>query len=267
MNHENNFLSRRNLKNVKKIIDENKVAIRLAVFEVRRKSLNTFLGWTWGLINPILQVLIVLFIMTFIAKSQITNLPIWLLANMATWLFMQASILKTSNSYIHRRGLIQNSDIEMKSLVKADVLSELFVVLPFYFLALLLSLTSGKVTNVLLFAPAVILIVFVFAYGVGLIVAPLTVWFRDLPYVLGLILQVVFWMTPIAYARLELNGPLRVLIDFNPLTYILELTQNVFYKQEIRPQIFFVALGISVATLFIGELLAKKSARQAAVYL
>lgn len=251
----------------KNFFDQNQISIRLAVFEVRRKSLNTFLGWTWGLINPILQVLIVMFIMTYIAKSQIPNLPIWLLSSMATWLFMQSSILKTSNSYINRRGLIQNSDVEMKSLVKADVLSELLVVLPFYVLALIFVMAAGKVNSALLVVPVLIAIIFMFAYGVGLIVATLTVWFRDLPYVLGLMLQVTFWITPIAYARLDLNGPLRVLIDYNPVTYILELTQDIFYKQEIRLHILFTALCISVIALVLGKNLASKSARKAAIYL
>jgi ABC-type polysaccharide/polyol phosphate export permease len=251
----------------KKVFDQNGISIRLAVFEIRRKSLNTFLGWTWGLINPILQILIVMFIMTFIAKSQIPNLPIWLLSSMATWLFMQSSIIKTSNSYVYRRGLIQNSDVEMRSLVKADVLSELFVVIPFYLLALLFVLLSGVAKASLMLIPVLIAIVFMFSYGVGLLVASLTVWFRDLPYVLGLSLQVTFWITPIAYARLNLTGPLRILIDYNPLTYILELTQEIFYKQEVRLHILLTACAVSLVALIIGNSFSNKSARKAAIYL
>lgn len=262
-----NFENSRAFNLGKKFLEQNAISIRLAIFEIRRKSLNTFLGWTWGLINPILQVLIVMFIMTYIAKSQMPNLPIWLMSSMATWLFMQSSILKTSNSYVHRRGLIQNSDVEMRSLVKADVLSELFVVIPFYVLALIFVLVNGDAKASLMLIPILIVIVFMFSYGVGLLVAPLTVWFRDLPYVLGLMLQVTFWITPIAYARLDLSGPLRILIDYNPMTYLLELTQEIFYKQEVRVHILLTAFLISLAALVIGNSLSNKSARKAAIYL
>lgn len=240
----------------------------LAVFDLKRRSLNTAFGAAWALVNPLMQIFILYFVMTFLAKSNLENLHVWLLANMSIWLFLQSSAQKGCRSLLDRRGLIQNSNIEMSKFVKADVLAEYLVFLAFFAAATAFSAGAGILTwQMTALLPIFLVVLYSFSYGLGLIFATITVFLRDLPYVVGIIFQVLFWLSPVAYPRLELSGPLRVVVDFNPLTYIIELGQAVVYSGVSRPAPLFIAATVSIAVFVAGNFVFSRLARKSVVTL
>ena len=97
-----------------------------------------------------------------------------------------------------------------------------------------------------------------FLYGSGLILSLLTVWLRDLPYIVGIGMQILFWLSPITYARRDLEGIFRTVVDFNPITYFLEFTNFVFLGYPISAVGVLAPIGIAFATLTVGLFVANK---------
>lgn len=230
--------------------------LELVFLEIRRKSLNTAIGWLWSLVNPLVQISIIFFITTVVFKSERPNLIIWLLTTMSTWVAIQASVIKASNTAISRRALIQNTSISIKKLVLVETLVELAVLAPFYLVGIALLILQGDEKWRIVFVLPALLVIVAFTYFTGLIFACLTPWFRDVPYILGLGLQVVFWISPIVYSRYELTGILRTLMDWNPITYILEATQFVFQGNAWTYTSIAIPVVICLILYFVSNLFA-----------
>jgi len=232
--------------------------LELVILEIRRKSLSTANGWVWSLVNPLFQICIVFFITTVVFKSERPDLAIWLLTTMSTWVAIQSAVIKASNTAITRKSLIQNTQISIRKLVFVETLVELAILIPFFLIGMVLLLAVGEEKWRIIFVIPILLIIVSFSYFSGLIVACLTPWFRDIPYILGLGLQAIFWISPVVYARYETSGTLRILMDWNPMTYILEITQFVFQGNAWTYMSLAVPILICILLYFTSSVVVKK---------
>lgn len=232
--------------------------LELVFLEIRRKSLGTGIGWLWSLVNPLVQICIVFFITTIVFKSERPDLVIWLITTMATWVAVQAAVVKSSSTAITRKSLIQNTKISIKKLVFVETLVELAVLAPFYLIGIALLMAIGEEKWRIIFVVPVLAVIVTFSYFSGLIVACLTPWFRDVPYILGLAMQVLFWISPVVYARYETSGILRTLMDWNPMTYILELTQFIFQGNSWTYVSLALPAFICVILYLVSNIVVKK---------
>lgn len=205
---------------------------QLLFLEIRKRSLNTAIGWIWSLVNPTVQIAIIYFVTTVVFQVNRPNLALWLLTTMSTWVAIQAAILRGANSAVARRSLLLNTNVSLRKLVLIDVLSELCILIPFFFVGLILALSAGVDSWRFVFIVPSVLVIALFSYLMALAFASVTPIFRDIPYLLAIVLQVVFWISPVISARRETEGLLRTLMDWNPFTYVLETTQFVFQNNS-----------------------------------
>lgn len=242
-------------------------ATRLSVFEIQKRSLNTYIGWVWSVINPLAQIALMYFIITHVFKSTIPNILLWLVSGLAIWITIQATISRSCSSLLSRRALLQNNNISPSLLVTADMLSELFILAPLYLIAVLVSFSYGTQSLSLLLIPVILLTLVGFLYGVCLTLATITPWLRDLPYLVGLGMQVAFWLTPIAYARSSMSGPVQVIVQLNPFTYFIELSQAIFLGKPIVAQQILIPVCLAFASIVIGRYVTAKLGKKMVVHL
>jgi lipopolysaccharide transport system permease protein len=239
----------------------------LLLLELRKKNLNTAVGWLWSLVNPLVQIGIIYFITTIVFASNRPNLEIWLLTTMSTWVAVQGALIRASSTMLTRSALLLNSTIRVQKLVLLDVLVELVILVPFYVAGMILAVASGLPIWRLAFVLPLLFLVTCFAYFLGLLFATITPFFRDTPYILGVLLQVAFWLSPVIVSRYEISGVWRVLMDWNPFTYILESTQFVFLNNQWTPISLSVPILITLTISLIAVYVSKNLTKQAAVLL
>lgn len=242
-------------------------ATRLSIFGIQKRSLNTYVGWLWSGINPLAQIALMYFIMTHVFKSTMPNILLWLVSGLAVWITIQATISKSCNSLVSRRALMQNNNISPSLLVTADMLSELFILAPLYLVGVLVSFAFGTQSLSLLLIPVIMLTLVGFLFGVCLTLAILTPWLRDLPYLIGLGLQVAFWLTPIAYARASMTGTVQVIVQLNPFTYFIEWSQAIFLGKPIIAQQILIPICLAFASIAIGKYVAAKLSKKMVIHL
>jgi ABC-2 type transport system permease protein len=99
--------------------------------------------------------------------------------------------------------------------------------------------------------------------GIGLIVAPLVVFFRDLERAVRLILRALFYATPIVYGLDQLDGlgQLRTVAAFNPLSGIMDLYRSAFFPASLDWFAVAISAVVSVAVLAIGVFVFRGSIR------
>ena len=118
-------------------------------------------------------------------------------------------------------------------------------------------------TPYILLYPIIVLIQFVILLGISLIVSSVTVYFRDLQHFLGVILQLLFYATPIVYSVETIPEKFRWILQINPMTYIIEGFRDIFYNQTMPDmKMLGVIFLIGIVICIIGYLIFNKLQRK-----
>jgi ABC-type polysaccharide/polyol phosphate export permease len=88
---------------------------------------------------------------------------------------------------------------------------------------------GGSLSWTVLFLPVAYLLLFIFAFGFGLIMSVATVFFRDLQYINTMAMQALFFLTPILYKQDVLSGKLAFLVHLNPMSTFIDLFRSPLY--------------------------------------
>ena len=115
------------------------------------------------------------------------------------------------------------------------------------------------ISKFILFFPLVLLIQYVLLLGIALIFSAVTVYMRDIQHFIGVVLQLLFYATPIVYSIDTIPEGFRWILKWNPMTYIIEGYRAIFYNQTMPDLKALGILGvISIVILIVGYLLFNK---------
>ena len=105
----------------------------------------------------------------------------------------------------------------------------------------------------------IVAIQFVVSIGVAFIVSSLTVYFRDLLHILGILMQLLFYATPIVYAVDSVPANLQWIVKINPMSYLIDGYRNIFYN-KVAPDFhgLLIALAMGVVLVGVGYFIFKK---------
>ena len=137
---------------------------------------------------------------------------------------------------------------------------------PVYVLAGLV--TGHPLRPAMLFLPVSIAIAALFTLGAGLLLAPLAVFFHDIVELIGVILQIVLFLTPIMYPMAIVPERWHWIIRFNPVRSILEVFRDPIYYGKIPPASHLtVAALLAVALFALGAFAFSRTSRRITHYL
>ncbi|MBW4487067.1 MAG: ABC transporter permease [Trichocoleus desertorum ATA4-8-CV12] len=240
--------------------------------EARYKG--SVLGNLWPLLNQISQLLIYTYVFSIVLKVKLSlqGLPdnnltygLWLFAGLLPWIAFSSGVIQAASSVIAQPNLVKKVVFPLTLLPLVPVLS-LFLESTFGLMALILlvALTSQTIHTTLWLLPLVWLPQLLLTAGLGYIFAGLTVFLRDIPQTLGVILNLWFYVTPIIYPASIIPEQWRAWVFWlNPLTAISEVYRDLILVGEVT---HWGELGVaSVVSLliFLGGLWVYKRIRPA----
>lgn len=204
--------------------------------DLKARYRGSILGFFWSLANPLMLLGVYTLVFTrFFPRPEIDPYPLFLFAGILPWTFFAGSILEATNSIIANAGLVKKVLFPAEALPIVVVLSHLVhftLALPVLLAAALVYALMGKtmLTTLVLWAPVIILLQTIFIIGVAMIVASVSVLFRDLRDLVANLMQLVFFLTPVIYllSRIE-SKPIRSLLYLNPMTPFIVSYQNIFF--------------------------------------
>jgi len=175
--------------------------------------------------NPLLTMGASTIIFGTLFKADIKTFAVYLFAGFIPWNCFNNILIQTSNSLLANEGLMKKiafPKIIFPIAVSISVLIDSF--LSFIALFVLMLLIQPLFSWALVFIPIAFLLIYFFSIGIALILSILTVYFRDLQYVVTIFLQVFFFFTPVVYRSDSLGGGLVArLMSLNPLNIFIEL--------------------------------------------
>jgi lipopolysaccharide transport system permease protein len=255
--------------------------------EVRGKYRRTALGQLWSLANPIAAILIYTFIFSFLFRlpaqvgdpSGLNNYALWLVCGLLPWLFFNRVLTIGVDSLVANAGLIQKVYFPRIVLPLSLANATLFTwLLEMGVLIVALSLLGSFVLPWLPLLAAFMVVFALFSVGVAMLLSIANVYFRDLSYLLTIVLQFWFYLTPILYPvdmvatqSDRLGGlagtsvTLLNLYQLNPVEGFIEIFRNLLYDNAM-PELsrILIALAWAVGAFGAGVWLYSKKERQMA---
>jgi ABC-type polysaccharide/polyol phosphate export permease len=248
---------------VRNLFSGRTLLIELVKRDFAKRFVGSAAGWLWGLIHPLVMVLSWTFVfqvclrMPLPAGEVTDNYSVYLFTGYLPWLLFTETVNRSATT------LIENSNLITKTVFPSEILpvSVFFSSLLSHLLALFLAVivvvvTTGAVSAMAFLLPVYMLLLGVFAIGIGWIVASLQVYLRDTVQVLTVILTLWFWMTPIFIFEQQVPPEFRFLIRYNPLAYVVRAYRERLLSYRM-PEVGELAIlsAYALVAFFIGGMI------------
>jgi len=250
--------------------------------EIKIRYKNSFLGFFWSLVNPLITVLVMTVVFKYLVGNQTPNFSAYILAAYLPFMFIQFAILDSSQSVISALPFVRKVYFPRETLPLASILSNFMhflLALGVFFVYLLVIWLRhpdrSPFTWNILFLPLLLLINLALATGLGLIVSALNVFYEDVKYLVGVGMYLMFFLCPIMYFSENVRytsmiaEPTRDWVYFlyhlNPIAELCTAYRKVLLEPQpvdvggtIFPPLpldwglLGICAGISFGTLFFG---------------
>jgi len=231
-----------------------------------RKSI---LGVLWSLLNPLLTMLVMTFVFSYIFSRQIDYFPVYLISGQLIYGFFRESTTQSMTSVIRNEGIIKKVYVPKYIFPLSRVLSSL-VNLIFSFLAFLLVfiVVRAPFRWTMLLLPIPIIYTFIFSLGVAMLMSSLAVFFRDLRYLYEVFTLLLMYLTPIFYPAEILPPRVLALIGFNPLYHFVDYFRDLALRGVV-PDLWsnMVCIGFALAALCCGTFIFMSQQERHILYL
>lgn len=227
---------------------------------------QTILGPVWFFINPIFTTLVYLVVFGNIANLSTDGAPkiLFYLAGVTLWNYFSSCLTGTASVFTSNAGifgkvyfprLVMPISIVVSNLMRFGVQMSLFLIVFFYYLA------KGEVQPNwwILATPFLILLMAMFALGMGMIFSSMTTKYRDLQMLLGFGVSLYMYATPVIYPASSLKGIFKTIAFYNPLTGIFECFKYAWLGVgDFSAGMLLVSTAIITVILMVGTVIFNK---------
>ncbi len=226
---------------------------------LRIRYRTSFLGFLWTLVHPLLLLTVMSVVFSKILRFEMDHYAVFLFSGLIPWQFFAASVSTTGSSLLTNQGLIRKIRVNLMlfplSAVMVAAVNMLFAMIAMFILFMFL---GARFSAHLVLLPVGLAFLFVFTVGIGLIAMTVTTFLRDFEHIVSVLLQALFFCTPIIYP-VSAVPTLAPLLHANPLYWFLSFFQHaLYYHTWPTAQQWIVPSVISLGTLFIGYALYKR---------
>ncbi|MEN6356938.1 MAG: ABC transporter permease [Armatimonadota bacterium] len=178
---------------------------QLVIRDLKVRYKNSVLGFFWSLLNPLVQVATITIVVKYIMRLDIPNYSAYLLVGYLPWVFFQMALLDSSQVILMHRDLLRKvyfpRELLPLSVVIANLIHFMLALVVFfaYLLFYQIFLHGAPVAHSAAWLPVLVLLETLLLVGLTFVVSCLNVFFEDTKYLLTVLLNVLFYLTPVMY--------------------------------------------------------------------
>jgi lipopolysaccharide transport system permease protein len=228
----------------------------LTVVDLKNRYQNTALGFLWSLLSPFLLALVLYFVFRYLF-GQGPEFPRYLLVGLMTWRFFATGTMSSLYSIVGKPSLVTKIFVPRKILVFSSLCANLISsLLEFIVTVPILFVLSGSLPITLLLFPLIFLVYFCFVYGASLLLSALYVYFRDLNQIWEVLVNILFFLSPVIYPMIQISDKTMPYYLLNPLTEFIIIYRNLMVYGTL-PSLYSLAIIIfaGVGSIIIGNLI------------
>ncbi|MCI6165360.1 MAG: ABC transporter permease [Lachnospira sp.] len=237
------------MKHLKELYDYREMIFSLVRKDLRGRYKGSVLGFLWTFINPLLQLMVFTLVFSVIMRAGYDQYYLFLFVALVPWMFFASSVQDGSTAILREKDMIKKIYFPREVMPIATVTSGFVNMLLTFIVIFIVLIISGKGLNplALLCLPFVMIVEYILCLGIALIVAALTVYFRDLQYILGILTMAMQYMTPVMYGSEMVPDWALPIFKANPMTPITEMYRQILYYKcvpEMLSLLYVLAIGV-----------------------
>lgn len=224
--------------------------------DLRGRYKGSILGFLWNFVLPLMQILVYIAVFTIVFKQNIEDYYVYLIVGMIPWTMFSDSISGGAGSVVDNSQLVTKIYFPRTVIPVSIVISKFvnFLISMVFVVVVIIVGGHGFDAAAAATVPIAVLFLFMFSLGLAVLLAAANVYLRDVQYLITVLLMMWIWLTPIMYVQDFIdNDAFRLLLDFNPMTYIIGLFQDsLYWKMVPSMDRFLICLVESVAMMVVG---------------
>lgn len=238
---------------------------RALVFALTRRELKaryrgSVLGFFWSLVNPLLLLAVyaTVFRLVFTPRAAVHPYALFLFGGVLVWSFVSSALLDAAETFRTNGPLLRKTTVAPEVFPAVAVgarLAHLALALPVLVAAIVLAAVRGSIRPGLaaLEFPVVILLLALTVFGLSLAVSSLSVHFGDVRDLVGNLMTLAFFLTPVLYPVDSVPERFRLLLRANPFaTFFAAIHRSLFFFHPIALSEWLWMLAAMAVTLTFG---------------
>jgi lipopolysaccharide transport system permease protein len=241
------------LKDIVKIYEYREMLKNNVRKELRARYKGSVLGFFWTFLNPFLQLIVYSIVFSTVMKVQVPNYSytLFLFVGLIPWTFLAASVQQSTTIITANSNLIKKvyfPRIILPLTITMTNLVNMLLTFIIVFSALIFFKSPFSVWYVYL--PVIIIIETIFTLGVTLFLSSITVYFRDLEHIVGIVLMAWMYLTPVIYPVDYIPSSVFNLFKVNPMFFIIEAYRDILMFNR-QPDTFGLLYVLMLAILLL----------------
>lgn len=242
--------------NYRELLDE------LTKREIKQRYKQSVLGYAWVILNPFFTMAVMSFVFSKIMRIGDLGVPypIFLFAGLLPWTLFSNSIASSMGALVSNSGLLTKIYFPREVFVLSTIIAKIFD----FFLAStvfvgMMFLYKIPITGYVLWFVPIFLIQQLFTYGLSLLVSAFNLFYRDIQYVVSLMLLLWMYLTPVIYPVELFPEQYRWIFQLNPMAVIINAYRQVLLGGA-GPNLtsLGIALLLSLLLWLVGHRIFKK---------
>lgn len=223
---------------------------------LKQKYRRSVLGFLWSVVAPLLNNLIIGVVFYYLMRFDMPNYIVYLFSGILIYNLLSTIIMQSPYIMINNEGFIKK--IYVPKLV--FVMEVIFLEVINFFLIMLSLIILGIIFNKLSFSvhyiyiPISIILSVLFVSGIAIIISIMAVYFRDMIHIVPVVMQAVFFLTPILYPLSVVPPRMQKIIKLNPLYYYVEIFRMPIFSNQFPSYKYLIFCVIMSLLMFFSGL-------------
>jgi homopolymeric O-antigen transport system permease protein len=223
--------------------------------DLKRTHADTAFGQLWWIFDPLLQMGVYVILVQVIFSRKIPDYPLFIFAAILPWKWFSTTLNDATTSVVNRQALIRQVQFPKVVLpVAAITAGTMSFLIGLIALAIVYVFYLDRLSPWVLLIPVIAVVQYVFTLALGVLLAGVNTFYRDVQNVLRHILRLWFYLSPALYSmdQLEKGSPVRQILLLNPFAPLFESYRAVIYSER-APEWggLLVVLVVSLAFLAV----------------
>jgi lipopolysaccharide transport system permease protein len=237
--------------------------------DISSKYIGSMLGLYWSVINPLITLVVYCIVFGFFLKARlpgndnIWDFALYFSAGFLPWTAFSQSVMRASTSIVDNKNYIKKVPFPSEIFPVYIIISEFVnLLIGLSIFMVIFIILKGTPSFYIIFLPIGIILQLMFTLSLSLIFSSATVYFRDIPQILGSLFMVWFWGTPVVYSVNVIPESVRWIVDINPAYYLVEIYRDILlYNRFPDPHRLLPFILFSIIFLYLSSVIFQRTKR------
>lgn len=234
---------------LKEIIKRKDLLYYLVKSGLKAEHRNSYLGYFWWLLDPLLNALVYYFLVVIILERGGEDYAVYLVIGLVVWRWVSSSINSAANSILRYSSIINQVYLPKAIFPISFTISQIFNFLFGLIVALVFVFAFGIRPGIeILYLPFIMLVTLVFLLAIGFTLGYITVFVRDIDNLMTYVIRIFFYASPIIWYGNRLPENLSWAYEYNPIAIIVTAFRDILMYNS-TPDIMALLVILAASTI------------------